>query len=136
MPSIGWAEMMVMLVLALVVVGPRDLPRLLRIVGGWVRQVRSVAFDFQRQFDSMSRDMEIEELREHVQKLQSGETIKEAATGHIGKNLDPGDVDPDDLTGLPQSQTPEVAAETGSEPSELPEPVREPAEAAPGEGRA
>jgi sec-independent protein translocase protein TatB len=111
--------MMVMLVLALVVVGPRDLPRLLKIVGGWVRQVRAVAFDFQRQFDAMSRDMEIEELRQKVETLESN-PAPETPKRHIGHDMSPDDGD-DDLTGLPQSAVAETADQPASEP--VPEPA-------------
>lgn len=132
MPSIGWAEMMVLLVLALVVVGPHDLPRLMRVVGGWVRQARAVAFDFQRQFDSMSRDMEIDELRQQVRKLESGEIVKEVSKRHIGYGMEP-DVDPDDLSGLPQA----APDNTGEPADAAPEGTPARAEAvAEGEGRA
>ncbi|MEO0498636.1 MAG: Sec-independent protein translocase protein TatB, partial [Pseudomonadota bacterium] len=50
MLGLGWGEMLVLATVAILVVGPKDLPKMLRSIGRTVKSVRSVAGDFQRQF--------------------------------------------------------------------------------------
>ena len=60
----------VLLVVALVVVGPKDLPRLMRTLGGWVRKARGMADQFRASFDEMTRETELEELRAEIDALR------------------------------------------------------------------
>jgi len=55
-------ELMLVAVIALVVIGPKDLPRVMRVVGQWVARARGVARQFRSGFDEMVRQSEIEEL--------------------------------------------------------------------------
>lgn len=66
--DIGWPELAVIIVVALVVIGPKDLPKALYTVGKWVRAARKVTGDFQRHVDDMMRDTELDEMRKTVQK--------------------------------------------------------------------
>lgn len=68
--DIAWSELLVILVVALVVVGPKDLPRLMRTAGQWAGRARAMADQFRRSFDDMARQSELDELRAEVQKLQ------------------------------------------------------------------
>ena len=54
--DIGWSELLIVLVVALVVVGPKDLPRLMRMVGRWVGKARRMADQFKSSFDEMARE--------------------------------------------------------------------------------
>ena len=67
--DIGWSEMMVVAVVAIIVVGPKDLPRLLRTVGGYVTKVRRLAGDFQKQLNEAMREAELEDVRKEVQQI-------------------------------------------------------------------
>ena len=58
--DIGWSEMLVVAVVAIIVVGPKDLPRMLRTVGRTLGQLRRTANDFRRQFDDALREAERE----------------------------------------------------------------------------
>ena len=69
--DIAWSELFVILIVALVVVGPKDLPRLMRTAGQWAGRARSMADQFRRSFDEMARQSELDELRAQVNKLQS-----------------------------------------------------------------
>ena len=67
--DIGWSELLLVAVVAIIVVGPKDLPRALRTVGQWAAKVRSVAREFQNSVDEMIRESELEELRREAQSL-------------------------------------------------------------------
>ena len=69
-PGIGVPELLVLLVLALVVVGPKDLPLMVRRVGQFVGRMRGLARDFQRSFDELGREAELAELRKEVDALK------------------------------------------------------------------
>jgi sec-independent protein translocase protein TatB len=64
----AWSEMALIGVVALIVIGPKDLPRVLRTAGTWVRKARAIAREFQGSIDQMVRDAELDEVRQQVQK--------------------------------------------------------------------
>jgi sec-independent protein translocase protein TatB len=68
MLDIGWSELLVIGVVALLVVPPKDLPVLLRTVGKYVGQLRRMATDFRGQFDQALKDAELAEIRDSVNK--------------------------------------------------------------------
>jgi sec-independent protein translocase protein TatB len=65
--DIGWSELLVIAVVAIIVVGPKELPRLMRTFGHYVGKLRRMAADFQRQFEEAVRDSEIDEVRKAMQ---------------------------------------------------------------------
>ena len=79
--DIGWSELLVIAVIAIVVVGPKDLPRMMRNVGRYVGKAKSMARDFQSQFDDAVRDTEFEDVRKTIGEITSGgpgDTLKGA----------------------------------------------------------
>ena len=76
-PGIGMPEMLVVLVLALVVVGPQQLPVLMRRVGRMVAQARGMAKEFQASFDEIGRETELSELRKEIEALKRANPIEE-----------------------------------------------------------
>jgi sec-independent protein translocase protein TatB len=73
LPDIGAAELMVIAVVALIVVGPKDLPVLLRKLGQFMAKLRGMASEFRASFDEMARQSELEELRKEVAAMRRGE---------------------------------------------------------------
>jgi sec-independent protein translocase protein TatB len=67
-------------VIALIVVGPKDLPVLMRKVGQFIAHMRGLAAEFRASFDEMARQSELDELRREVEALRSGQPLA-AATG-------------------------------------------------------
>ena len=63
MLDLGWTEILVIGVIALVVVGPKDLPRVLRYVGYWVGKARSMAREFQRAIDQYAKEADLEDVK-------------------------------------------------------------------------
>lgn len=69
--DIGWSELLLVLVVALVVVGPKDLPRLMRMIGRWVGKARRMADQFRANFDELARETELDELRREIAALRT-----------------------------------------------------------------
>lgn len=69
MIDIGWMEMLVVAMVALVVIGPKDLPRALRTAGQWVGKVRGIAREFQNSVDDMIHESELEEYQKEFKDL-------------------------------------------------------------------
>ena len=72
-PGIGGLEILVIGIVALLVVGPRDLPLLMRKIGKVMARARSMANEFRSSFDEMARQSELDELRKEVQALRTGQ---------------------------------------------------------------
>jgi sec-independent protein translocase protein TatB len=58
---------------ALIVIGPKDLPRVMRSLGQWTRRARAMAAEFQRNLDEMMREAELDEIRKEVEKVSPAE---------------------------------------------------------------
>ena len=67
--DIAWSELGVIAVVALVVIGPKDLPKVLRTVGQWTAKARSMAREFQSGIDDMVREAELDELRKAAKQV-------------------------------------------------------------------
>jgi sec-independent protein translocase protein TatB len=73
--DIGWSEYALIAVVALIAIGPKELPGVLRMVGQWVAKARKMASEFQGQFREAMREAEMADLK------KSFDEVKEAATG-------------------------------------------------------
>lgn len=82
-PGIGGFEILVIGIVALLVVGPKDLPLLMRRVGQFVGKARAMANEFRASFDEMARQSELDELRKEVQALR-----KDSGMYALGKDAD------------------------------------------------
>ncbi len=80
----AWSELAVIAVVALVVIGPKDLPRVMRTVGFWVRKARTVAHEFQGSLEQMVREAELDDIRQKVEKATSFNVEDE-----IARHIDP-----------------------------------------------
>lgn len=78
MPEVGFLEIVVVAIIALVVVGPKDLPRLMRMAGKAAAQARRMAGDFTAAFNQMARESEMEEMRREIEALKRNNPVAEA----------------------------------------------------------
>ena len=62
----SWSEIFVIALVALVVIGPKDLPKVLRTVGQWVGKAKRVSYEFKRHVDDMVRESELDEVRQQI----------------------------------------------------------------------
>jgi sec-independent protein translocase protein TatB len=79
--DIGWSEIVVIAVVALIAIGPKELPGVLRMVGQWMGKARKMAAEFQGQFQEAMREAEMADLK------KSFDEVKEAASGFTSGNL-------------------------------------------------
>ena len=86
----SWQHLSIMLVVALVVVGPKDLPRLMNMAGKWAAKARSMAGEFRRSFDEMARESELAELRKEIDNLKKNNPVTDVANTMSGVQADIG----------------------------------------------
>jgi sec-independent protein translocase protein TatB len=79
--DIGWSEFALIAVVALIAIGPKELPGVLRTVGQWMGKARKMAAEFQGQFQEAMREAEMADLK------KSFDEVKEAASGFTSGNL-------------------------------------------------
>jgi sec-independent protein translocase protein TatB len=79
--DIGWTELMVIAVVALIAIGPKELPGVLRMVGQWIGKARKMAGEFQGQFQEAMREAEMADLK------KSFDEVKDVATGISSGNI-------------------------------------------------
>lgn len=93
--DIGWDEMALVAVIALIVIGPKDLPNVLRSAGQWAKKARDMAGEFQRGVDDMVREADLHDLKAQVEKVADPNALRrqmEATvdpTGDIARSLEP-----------------------------------------------
>ena len=71
MLDIGWAEMAVIALVALMVIGPKELPHAMRAAAKWMRKARNLAREFQSGIDDMVREAELEDARKAIENTRS-----------------------------------------------------------------
>ena len=72
--DIGWGELVVIGIVALIAIGPKELPSVLRTVGQWMGKVRRMASDFQSQFQEAMREAEVADLKKQFDEATSAAT--------------------------------------------------------------
>ena len=79
MLDFSWSHILIVIIVALVVVGPKDLPRLMRVIGQWANKARGMANEFRRSFDEMARQAELQQLREEIEALKKDNPLSDVA---------------------------------------------------------
>ncbi len=114
--DLGWAEMAVIMLVALIIIGPKDLPKVARTIGHWTGKARALARDFQRSLDDMAREAELDEIKKSIDR--AGSVDFKGAVKSV--------VDPDDDF----ERAFDMAEKGGAaKPGKRPSNVRKPAEA-------
>ncbi|MBX9774733.1 MAG: Sec-independent protein translocase protein TatB [Xanthobacteraceae bacterium] len=67
--DIGWSELLVIGIVALIVIGPKELPGALRTLGQWMAKIRRMASEFQGQFQEAMREAEIDQLKKDMDEM-------------------------------------------------------------------
>jgi len=117
LPGIGFTELMVLAIAALIIVGPKDLPMMMRRLGQFVGKGRAMAREFQAAFDDIARQSELQELRKEIEDLKLKNSLKEATDDLSSYEKD--------VNSAVMAQTAAPAAEP-AEPEPAPQPETEP----------
>ena len=70
-PQFGFAEIVVLALLAIIVVGPKDLPKLMRTLGGFMAKIRAMGQEFKDAFADMDAEDEIAQMRKEIEELRN-----------------------------------------------------------------
>ena len=134
----SWSHILILLTVALVVVGPKDLPRLMNMAGKWVGKARNMANEFKKSFDEMARQSELDELRAEIEKLKADDPIADATKDlnhEIQRTLNPIDTavqSANEAVAAPAPRSGEYqVSESVAPPSGEPEAATKPEAAAP-----
>ncbi len=137
LPSLGFQEILLLGVLALVVVGPKDLPLLLRKLGRWTAKLRGMAQEFRTGFDELARQAELDELKREVEALRRTTSLTDI-TRELQKPLptleDYAGVSKPAATAAPALEAPEGLPERASSDAQE-TPAVEVEKSAPGDAR-
>ena len=120
--DLGWSELAVVAVIALIVVGPKELPQILRTAAHWLRKARSLAREFQSSVDDMVREAELDEAKK---------TMEAARHLSLDKELEE-TVDPTGSLKEEVAEVEQTARKAGEFEEGTPPEFREEAEAAEG----
>ena len=113
MLDIGWPELAVVAVIALIVIGPKDLPGILRTAGRWAGKARAMANEFRRSIDNMVSDAGLDDVKKDVESV---------ARFDVGKDLE-NTIDP---TGEMAREISSPLSESGAKEEPADEPTDEP----------
>ena len=135
--DIGWQELFIIAVLAIIVVGPKDLPGALRTVTKWLRKARTVAREFQSGIDDMVRDAELDDVKKQLEGAADYDISKEIEntidpTGALAADIEEMESELSQDT-LLEDRTPD--SEDSTADTAAPEPAAESAEPAADPGK-
>ena len=77
MLDIGWPELFLIAVVTIIVVGPKELPRVVRTVSGMIRKVRGLAGEFQSTLDDMAREADLEDIKNEIEQVSKVDVADE-----------------------------------------------------------
>ena len=78
LPQFGLSEFLIVAIVALIVVGPKDLPLMMRRLGQFVARGRAMANEFRSAFDDIAKQAELDELRKEIEDLKRENALSEA----------------------------------------------------------
>lgn len=78
LPGIGFSELLLVALAALIIIGPKDLPMMMRKIGQFVAKGRRMAAEFQAAFDDIARQSELDELKKEIEELKRSNLMTQA----------------------------------------------------------
>src|SRR5437868_8538930 len=128
--DLGMSELLLIGIVALIFIGPKDLPKALRVAGFWVRKARTLSREFQSSVEQMIREAELDEMRQELKKATEIDLEKQFhntidPTGSLAESLKPPELPKFSDADLPAAPVPEAQAETESTTTESATPPAE-----------
>ena len=118
--GIDSAELAVVAILALIFIGPKDLPRVMRTVGYWIGRVRGMARHFTSGIENMIREAELEEMEKKWREENERIMSLHPAEGHYPEPNQPEIGQPDEMPPIAESPEPKLPFEETQPEDELP----------------
>ena len=127
--DLGWGKIIIIAVIALVVIGPKELPAVLRTIGQWMGKIRRMAAEFQGQFQEALREAEMADLKKSIDSITEATRGIGDPLGTVTKNIEsvfadkPATPATPSVSGTPsESETASAPATpvTGGEPAAMP----------------
>jgi len=120
--DLGMSELLVIGVVALIVIGPKDLPKALRIAGFWVKKARTLSREFQSSVEQMIREAELDEMRQELKKATEIDVDKEFRntidpTGSLAESLKPPELPKFSEADMPAAPVSDGGVQPVTEPS-------------------
>ncbi len=115
--EVGWSELLVIAVVMIVVVGPKDLPNMLRTFGRTAAKLRAMAGDFQKQFNDALKEAELDDVKSSIDSLRGLNPLNE-----VRKQLNPFEQAAADVrSGVDTMMKPKPAADPATPPASTPQ---------------
>lgn len=129
MLEVGWSELLVIAIILIVVVGPKDLPGMMRTFGRMMGRVRTMANEFRGQFDEAMREAELDEVRKglgEVNKYNPASSLRDAMNPirQLGQDIKSDLQKASDISVKPKVDEGTPVAELASDPVVDPEPLK------------
>lgn len=102
--DIGWGELLLVGMIALIVIGPKELPTVMRTLGHWMGRVKRMASEFQGQFQEALREAELDDLKKQAEDLTGSVGDMANPLADVQKDVERA-LDTSDLDKLPDSST-------------------------------
>jgi sec-independent protein translocase protein TatB len=118
--GLGWGEMVVIGIVALIAIGPKELPTVLRSLGHWIGKIRRMANEFQGQFQEALREAELTDLKKHAEDIATDVTNFDPMAD-TQKEMEKAFEMPDPLAPVAPSTSIETAAPSAEPAAALPE---------------
>lgn len=119
--DIGWSELVVIAVVALIAIGPKELPGVLRMVGQWIGKARRMASDFQGQFNEAMREAEMADIKKQFDDVTAA--AKDLSPTNLLTSMSK---DVEDAMKIEPPTTPEPPTEATFAEAEAHQPLAEP----------
>jgi len=113
LPQFGFTELLLIAIVALVVVGPKDLPVMMRKLGQFLAKGRAMANEFRAAFDDIAKQAELDELRQEIEALKRDNQIVSAVDDLKAVEKD---INESVMRETPSSETPKPVSDKPSEP--------------------
>jgi len=125
--DLGWGKIIIIAVIALVVIGPKELPAVLRTAGQWMGKIRRMAAEFQSQFQEAMREAEMADLKKSIDSITDATRGIGDPLGTVTRNIESAFADNPAST---PATTPAAGEPAAAAAAETPAPVTEPSVAA------
>lgn len=131
LPGIGFSELLLIGLAALIIIGPKDLPKMMRTLGQLMGKGRRMAREFQAAFDDIARQSELDELKKEIQELRQSNTFTSAQDDLAAYEADVNSAIMREHPVSPPAQPAVFSAPSDDAPGETPPPSTTPAKGDP-----